>query len=59
MARRKEILILQKRIEFEDVLTKTIGDFGTGSGHIVGLGDYVGKTAIVIILPAKSGSGKA
>ncbi len=51
MARQKKILTLQRPIEFEEVIQKSVETFGTGSGHISGLGSYVGRTAIIIILP--------
>lgn len=50
MKRRQE-LSLKKPIDFEAVFKKSVDTFATGSGHISGLGEYVGRTAIVIILP--------
>ena len=51
MARRKEVLMLQRPIKFDVVLHKSVDVFATGSGHITGLGEYVGRDAIIIILP--------
>ena len=55
MARRRQLLTLQKQLDFEAVIPTNVVKFAEGSGHITGLGNFVGKNAIVIILADKKG----